>query len=121
MEHPVAYCQFRCRTCMLTAVYLFIVVTHLFFAPLFSDGGNMNHNSVIKRNTEFIYNLIRTDRCLVNESKKAEITAKNHFSPFISLLLNTSTCSHLKTTDYFNCQFISDHHFTYLSNRVLRL
>jgi hypothetical protein len=55
-------------------LYLFIVVANLFFAPNFNSATGPDYNPVLKRNTELIYNLFRTDRCPSNESKTVIVT-----------------------------------------------
>ncbi|HEY9002921.1 MAG TPA: hypothetical protein VIM89_16320 [Mucilaginibacter sp.] len=120
MKRGAQHRHFDFRTFSLVAVYLFIVVTHLFFAPHFHQGGS-DRNLALKKNTEYIFNLIRTDRCLINESKKSDQSGKQLLATFASNFIKFDQISFIKTDNYFAYQFRSNHHFSYLSNRVLRI
>jgi hypothetical protein len=119
MRRVARHRYFDFRTFSLVAVYLFIVVTHLFFAPHFHQGDT--RNLALKKNTEFIFNLIRTDRCLVNESKKSDQGAKLQLAVSNPNTANFSQTRFTKVADYYNSRFVSDYHFSWLSNRVLRI
>jgi hypothetical protein len=106
---------------VLMPVYLFIVVAHLFFTPKFQAGPNAGNGSVIRKNTEVIYYLIRNDRSTFNENKTAKIFAKGKSIFSILLLINVSS---KRTTSAGNAQFfqfLPDHHHSYLSNRIMRI
>ena len=120
MRRGARYRHFDFRAFLLVAVYLFIAVTHLFFAPRFHEGDN-NHNPALKKNTEFIFNLIRTDRCLINESKKSDQSAKLLLTTSVSNFIRFDRVFFTQTDNYFTSQFVSNQHFSWLSNRVLRI
>lgn len=120
MKRGAQHRHFDFRTISLVAVYFFIVVTHLFYAPNFHQDGN-DRNQALKKNTEYIYNLIRTDRCLVNESKKSDQGGKQLLTTSASNFIKFARISFINTDKYFTYQFRSNHHFSYLSNRVLRI
>jgi hypothetical protein len=120
MRRGARYRHFNFRAFLLVAVYFFIVVTHLFFAPCFHEGEN-NQNLALKKNTEFIFNLIRTDRCLINESKKPDQSAKLLLTTSVSNFVKFDRLFFMQTDNYFTYQFVFDHHFSYLSNRALRI
>ena len=121
MRSKKAYSNVRFGTFFLMPSYLFIVVAHLFFAPNFHSGTTLGYNPVLKRNTELIYNLIRTDRCLSNESKTVKTFAKN-LPPFsISLLIKSKPLLNTAMGNTGLYQFLPDHHSSYLSNRVIRI
>jgi len=106
---------------VLMPVYLFIVVAHLFFVPTFQGNVNPAHNTVLKRNTEFVYYLIRNDRSTINENKSAKNFPKNKPVFLISLLINVN---HLPVTEAGNAstfQFLPNCHHSYLSNHVIRI
>ncbi|HEY2583146.1 MAG TPA: hypothetical protein VGI43_15145, partial [Mucilaginibacter sp.] len=52
---------------VLMPLYLFIVVSHLFFVPRFQETSNAGTNSFFKKNTQYIYYLVRNDRSTFNE------------------------------------------------------
>jgi len=112
---------FHFRAFILMAVYLFIVITHLFFSPQFQADAATGHKQTVKRNAELIYNLIKTDRGLFDESKKSELSATKHLISFTSLSIHRNPLLSAETYNYYNCSFKPNHHFSYLSNRVLRI
>ncbi|MBS1522901.1 MAG: hypothetical protein JST50_18015 [Bacteroidetes bacterium] len=120
MKREVQHRHFDFRTISLVAVYLFIVVTHLFYAPNFHQDGN-DRNLALKKNTEYLFNLIRTDRCLINESKKSDQSGKQLFAASVSNFVKFDQVSFMQSDNYFAYQFRSNHHFSYLSNRILRI
>jgi hypothetical protein len=104
----------------LMAVYLFIVVTHLFFSPNFHADPNLGNNSILKRNTELIYNLIRTDRSVFDDSKTVKTFTKS-YPGFSAWLVNTKPLSVAIHGNSHLSQFLPDHHHAFLSNRVIRI
>jgi hypothetical protein len=104
----------------LTAVYLFIVITHLFFTPRFLSGYHPGHNPIVKRNTELIYNLTRTDRCTLDEAKIVKVAAKHH-SAWLASYLYAQRLPDVHAGIFQFFQFLPDHHSSYLSNRILRI
>jgi hypothetical protein len=104
----------------LMAVYLFIVVTHLFFSPNFHAGPHFGNNSILKRNTELIYNLIRTDRSTFDENKTVKTFTKS-YPGSSAWLINTKPFSVAIHGNSHLSQFLSDHHHSYLANRVIRI
>jgi len=119
MKRGALHRHFDFRTFVLMAVYLFIVVTHLFFVPHFRQ--DKNNNPALKKTTEFIFNLIRTDRCLINENKKSDPSAKLQLITSVSNSIRFDSVSFVKSNNTFTYQFASNRHFSYLSNRVLRI
>ena len=106
---------------VLMPVYLFIVVAHLFFVPRFQGNLNPGRELVFKRNTEFVYYLIRNDRSTFNENKPAKNFPKNKPVFLISLLININ---HLPVTDAGGSsafQYLPHHHHSYLLNHVIRI
>ena len=100
-------------------VYLLIVAAYLFFTP----GFQYKHPSGItkaKPNTQLIYNLIRTNRCMVN-NKPTRITEKQYIIHAIPLKSSENRLPMFRTGNAgaFNC--LADHQLAYLSNRVLRI
>jgi hypothetical protein len=69
---------------------------------------------------EFMFDLIRTDRCPAIESKKSDQSAKLLLAASALNFMRFYRISFIKADNYFTYQFVSDHHFSYLSNRVLR-
>jgi hypothetical protein len=106
---------------VLMPVYLFIVVAHLFFVPGFQGNVNPDHRPVLKRNTEFVYYLIRNDRSTFNENKQAKNFPKNKPVFLISLLINVNHLPVTYTGNSTAFQFLPDYHHSYLSNRVIRI
>ena len=104
----------------LVAVYLFIVVAHLFFTPNFHAGPDFGNNSILKRNTELIYNLIRTDRSVFDDSKTGKTFTKS-YPGFSAWLINIKPLFVAVHGNSHLSQFLPDHHHAYLSNRVIRI
>jgi hypothetical protein len=106
---------------VLMPVYLFIVVAHLFFVPRFLGNLNPDRSPVLKRNTEFVYYLIRNDRSTFNENKPVKNFPKNKPAFLISLLINVN---HLPVTEAGNAsafQFLPGYRHSYLLNHVIRI
>ncbi len=106
---------------VLMPVYLFIVVAHLFFVPSFQGNLNPDHKPVLKRNTEFVYYLIRNDRSTFNENKQVKNFPKRKPIFLISTLIDVN---HLPVTEAGNAsafQFLPDYHHSYLLNHVIRI
>jgi hypothetical protein len=106
---------------LITSVYLFVVITHLFFVPNFQGSLDPVHHSIFKKNTKLLYYLVRNDRSTFSENKSVKIFPKNKSAYNNSLLVdekllltNLSGYSHL-------FQFLPDHHHSYLSNRSIRI
>jgi hypothetical protein len=106
---------------ILMPVYLFIAAFHLFFVPGFL--GNVNSNSpAVCKNIQLVYYLVRNDRSTPSENKSVKTLPRTktlHKAPVATShtpLLLTAACH----TDKF-FQFIADHHYSYLSNQVLRI
>jgi hypothetical protein len=104
----------------LMAVYLFIVVAHLFFTPNFHADPNFGNNPTLKRNTELFYNLIRTDRSVFDDSKTAKSFTKS-YPGFSAWLINTKPLLVAVRGNSHLSQFLPDHHHSYLSNRMIRI
>jgi len=106
---------------VLMAVYLFIVVAHLFFVPGFQGNLNRDRGPVLKRNTEFVYYLIRNDRSTFNENKQAKNFPKNKPAFLISLLINVNHLTVTETANASAFQFLPYHQHSYLLNHVIRI
>src|ERR1700743_2065041 len=104
----------------LMVAYLFIVVTHLFFSPNFHEDPNLRNNSILKRNTESIYNLIRTDRSTFGENKNVKTFVKSH-PVFPAFLITAKPLPNVIHGNARLSQFLPDHHHAFLSNRVIRI
>jgi hypothetical protein len=120
MKLKKTYSHVHFGTFLLTAVYFFIVITHLFFAPQFQAGTPGRHSSY-KRINDLAYILIRTNRAMSVESKTGKVFQKRSTIAFTSVLTNPKP---LLRTLYGNdhiSQFSPDLHSSYLSNRILRI
>jgi hypothetical protein len=116
-----AYPFARFGALVLMAVYLFIVAAHLFFVPNFRESYIAGHNPAFKKNTEVIYYLIRNDRSTFSENKTVKTFAK-HISLFSASRLNsTNPLLANATGEACTFQFLPDHHYSYLSNHVIRI
>ena len=111
----------RLGTFLLIPLYLLIVAAHLFFTPNFHSDARVRYNPAFTRNTELIYNLIRTDRCFANEGKKSEQSAKKALTTLGLHYATLKPVIVIRPVYYYNHPFLSDHHFTYLANRILRI
>jgi len=121
MKLKKKYPYARFGALVLMPVYLFIVAAHLFFVPGFQGNLNRDHSPVLKRNTEFVYYLIRNDRSTFNENKQAKNFPKNKPAFLRSLLTNVN---HLTVTEVANAsafQFLAFHQHSYLLNHVIRI
>jgi hypothetical protein len=120
MNKQKSYTVKRIASLLVSAMYLFIVVAYLFFTPKFQ----YKHPSGItkaKPNTQVIYNLIRTSRCMVGSNKPGRIMVKQHILHAVPLKANTSSPSLYYTSNTRAIGFVADHHSVYLANRVLRI
>jgi hypothetical protein len=108
----------RAGALVLMPVYLFIAAVHLFFAPKFQSQFN---TTVLKKNTEAVYYLIRNDRSTYNENKQAKTTAKSKTVFSISLLTSANPAAAKSVVNACCSQFISHYPPALLSNCVLRL
>jgi len=106
---------------LITAVYLCIVISHLFFAPKFVAVRDPGHNSAFKKNTELFYYLVRNDRSMFNESKPVKMFPKNIPVFFVSILTGAKSLPAILTGNTHLSQFLPDHHYSYLSNRIMRI
>lgn len=109
----------RVMSTFVMMVYLLIVAAYLFFTP----GFQYKHPSGItkaKPDIQFIYALIRTNRCMVN-NKPTRITVKKYIIHAIPLksFANRLPVFHTGNAGAFNHP--ADHKLAYLSNRVLRI
>ena len=120
---PLRSYYIRFEALALTAVYFSIVLGHLFLAPSFQPCIATGRNAVTgksnEKNAELIYNLIRTDRCTWNGNKTIKTTAKN--SPAFARSLAIPVPSGIPVDHKLSYHFFFDRHFSYLSNRVLRI
>ena|SRR5579863_970004 len=104
----------------LMTVYLFIVVTHLFFAPQFQSG-TPGHNPAFKRNNELLYILIRTNRGMSVESKSGKLFPKKLSVSFSSVLIHPKPLPHTLYGNDHISQFSPNLRSSWLSNRILRI
>jgi hypothetical protein len=122
MKLEKAYAHVRFGALILMASYFFITVSCLFFAPRFErDPSQHNNTAALKRSTQLIYTLIRTNRCPSNDSKKVKTFARNCSASFISLLARPQPLQAVANSRDHISQFLSNHHYSYLSNRILRV
>jgi hypothetical protein len=107
----------RITATLVMGVYLFIVVAYLFFTPKFQ----YRHITTVrvKTNTQLIYTLIRTNRCMVNENKLTK--AKLFINTPVLLPGSISKPLPVRIQNDLALNFLIDHHFAYLSNRVFRI
>src|SRR5579863_905645 len=113
----------RFEALALTIVYFSIVLGHLFLAPSFQPCSATRRNAVTgknnQKNTELIYNLIRSDRCPWNGNKTLKSPAKTPLTFAHSFAINASGT--IPAGNKLLYHFFLDHHFSYLSNRVIRI
>jgi hypothetical protein len=108
----------RAGALILMPVYLFIAAVHLFFVPKFLSALN---TTVLKKNTEAVYYLIRNDRSTFNENKQVKTVAKNKPVFSISLLTSANPMPATSAVNARCSQFIAHYPPALLSNCVLRL
>jgi hypothetical protein len=121
---PLRAHHIRFEALLLSAVYFIVVLGHLFPAPCFGSGSVPGHDRVAARNseknTELIYNLIRTDRCPWSGDKTVKTPAKNIIIVSSAFARPVAAAS-VAVGPILAYHYFSDHHFTYLSNRSLRI
>ncbi len=114
------YTLIRTTAMLVMMAYVFIMVAYLFFTPVFQNNGPSG-NAGLTVNTQLIYNLIRTNRCMMNDNKPAKSQVKLYAAHFISQKSITGKTPLLLAGNTSALYFLIDHHFAYLSNRVLRI
>ena len=119
MKQKNKYCT-RFSILLLAVSYLIISSAHLFFAPNFQVNNISGNSSFSKTNSELVYNLIRTNRCLFNDNKNLKTYAGKAPSAFV-VHLAYDLSDPVKNLSFKNTIFKADHHFSYLSNRTLRI
>lgn len=107
-------------TTLVTVLYAFIAVAYLFLAPGFQYR-NGTEVSAVKSNTQLIYTLIRTNRCMANDNKQARGAVRAAAHSPIPLLNEKHKISSMQADSMVALNFVIDRHFIYLSNRVLRI
>jgi hypothetical protein len=115
--YPYAYLG----SLVLMPVYLFIVVSHLFFVPKFQESSNYGVRPCFKKDALYFYYLVRNDRSTFNENKPVKTFAKNKSIFFISLLTNTNSLSIAQKHNTNVFRFSPNHHYSYLVNHILRI
>jgi hypothetical protein len=110
--------RIRAGALVLMPVYLFIAAVHLFFVPRFQSAFN---TTVLKKNTEAVYYLIRNDRSTFNENKQVKTVTKSKQVSSISLLTNANPASAKSVVNASCSQFLSYYTPTHSSNYVLRI
>ena len=98
-------------------LYLFIVVAYLFFTPEFQYRQPSGITKA-KTNTQLIYTLIRTNRCMMNSSKQNRLPAN---PPALHAAILNFGVNKKQDENDCACNFLINHHFAYLANRVLRI
>jgi hypothetical protein len=114
----------RITSLMVLLMYFSVVSAHLFFAPKFQYKQLTGKACSEKNNTQLIYTLIRTNRCMVNDNKVADALAKQFPGFFISLISGGSLPVvevKVVNNNFSPVQISPDRHFSYLYNRVLRI
>lgn len=113
----------RREACALIVVYFSIVLGHLFPAPSFQPSTMMENNAITGKNNQkdaqLIYNLIRTDRCTWNGNKTLKVPIEIPLIFVNSFAVRSR--SFVPAGNTLSYYFLSDHHFSYLSNRMLRI
>lgn len=121
MKQKKTYPHARFGILVITAMYLFIIASHLFFAPGFRNNINISHNFFSRRNYELIYNLIRTNRCTFNDNKTNKTyTNKLPAHTILSMAMIKLVKIQIISSSHLS-QFVPDQHLCYLSNRILRI
>jgi len=105
---------------VLMPVYLFIVVSHLFFVPKFQEVPKPG-TSTLQKDTLFLYYLVRNDRSTFNENKTVKTFPKNRSVFLTSMLINTTPSRITAKYHSYPFQFLPDYHYSYLSNQILRI
>jgi len=111
----------RCAALMVMVVYFFIAVAFLFFAPEFQYARSKADTGRIKTDTQLIYSLIRTSRCIANNNKSEKVLVKQGCGFFIQHLTGMNSLHTLWRNKPYFTFFLPDHHFSYLFCRVLRI
>jgi hypothetical protein len=119
MRPDKTYSHLYFVTFLLTTVYPFIVVAHLFFAPQFQVHTSGRHS--FKRINDLAYILIRTNRSTFVESKTGKVFQKKSTIAFTSVLAHPKPLLHTLYGNDHISQFSSDLHLSYLTNRTLRI
>lgn len=120
MKQKKAYSHLHLGAFLLMATYLFIVVTHLFFAPQFL-AGTPGHHSAFRRTNDLAYILIRSNRAMSVESKAGKVFPKKLLVSLTSRLTHPKPLPHTLYGNDHISQFSPDLHSSYLSNRILRI
>jgi hypothetical protein len=119
-------CQKKYLLIKLTAfpvlcLYFFIAVACLFLAPGFQYNSARNTKR-ISTNTQVIYNLIRTSRCVAANSNQAgKIFAKYSHSSYIQLLPGPGFLNAVQNRHNLFSDFLPDRHLSYLFYCVIRI
>ena len=102
-------------------VYFLIVTAHLFFVPKFQGNINNSYHSIVKKNIEFFYYLVRNDRSVFNENKQVKIFQKTLISPLVFQVAGREPFSAKVNNNAGRFKFIYDRHYSYLLNRAIRI
>jgi hypothetical protein len=110
----------RIMASFVMVMYFFIVVAYLFFTPRFQ----YKHPSGItkaKTNTQLIYTLIRTNRCMMSNNKLFKVLVKQHVAYASLLKFGINELPFSCVGNAVALTIPADHYPAYLSNRVLRI
>ncbi len=118
MKLKKPYRHIRAGALVLMPVYLFIAAVHLFFVPKFQSALN---TTVLKKNTEAVYYLIRNDRSTFNENKQVKTVTKSKTVFSISHLTNADPMPATSVVNARYSQFLSHYTPVHLSNLILRI
>jgi hypothetical protein len=119
MSNRKNYIILRAASYLMTLAYMFIVVAYLFFTPQFQyrrSSGNIK----VKSNTQSIYTLIRTSRCMMN-NKSVNVLVKDQIAHTTPLNFGVIDMPSAKVEHVFAFNYRADRQLSYLFNRVLRI
>lgn len=119
MKPVTTYKPIHTFALVMMALYVFVFITHIFFLPNLNTNSSINHNCFLKRKTETYINLQRTDKTVINENLVR--AGKNNPGSFILLFTKAFVSSVKQVPASQLLQFIPDHHYVYLANRVIRI
>jgi quinol-cytochrome oxidoreductase complex cytochrome b subunit len=117
MKPKATYFYVHFGVLVLIPVYLFIVISYLFFAPNFLGRENSALNSSLNKNTKTFYFLIRDNRS--NDITKTIAKSKQGF--ITSLIINADPLLTAAPSPVHLSLFPLNHHYSYLSNHILRI
>lgn len=119
MNKSRKYTLIHVASTLAMVVYFLITIGYLFFAPKFQCR-HISGKIKVKPNTLFIYNLIRTNRCM-ESNKPTQTGGKLLIGATAPMVFKTNKILPLQNrSDYCLCA-LTNRHLSYLYNRVLRI